>query len=249
MSLIMPTLDIDLENDRLKEFLERMELRAWEKNLGLEKSETALYPQRNLAQMISSYSEAGVHLQPPQNIYEPRSTRGLPKSNEKSFKSRNKSADFYDHLERLERLNEGGGADQPTPPDGIVTAQLWVLMIYVGSKADKNSSEQSEGTNIVGNPIDSSIGENWTVITAFPERWNPDRVPSLQNRIRSALNPMRVGLEDATVTGLIMQVLSTSVNFFEQTCYLGRQSTKQNNVFAAAIAKIVRFHQRFILCC
>jgi hypothetical protein len=121
---------------------------------------------------------------------------------------------------------------------GIVTAQLWVLMIYVDGKPERHNSGPSERLSPDENG--TSMEGSWTVVTAFPDRWDTAINPSLQSRIRNALYPIRVGLEEAKVTELIEQILSVCVNFIEETIHLSKP-VMYSNVFAAAIAGLVSF--------
>jgi hypothetical protein len=127
---------------------------------------------------------------------------------------------------------------------GIVIAQLWVLMIYVEGRSEKHSSGGSKkpslGENSGADEEADTIEGKWTVITAFPERWDPAIVPSLQSTIRNSLFHRRVGLEETNVTQLIEQILFSCVNFTEETIVLGEPVT-YSNVFAAAIARLVSF--------
>ncbi len=106
-------------------------------------------------------------------------------------------------------------------PQGIVIAQLWMLMIYVEGPP---SPESKEG--------------KWIIITAFPERWNPGIAPTFLITMKNALYPMMRGLKVATVEKFVKQILDECVNFVEETFDLSRHVT-YSNVFATKIARIV----------
>lgn len=107
-------------------------------------------------------------------------------------------------------------------PQGVVISQLWVLMIFVKGE----SEDIFEG--------------KWTVITAFPDRWNTDIVPTLLSRIQNAFHPIEVVLEKAKVTEVVKEMLFVCINFIEETFYLGMPVT-YSNAFAASIARLVSF--------
>jgi hypothetical protein len=121
---------------------------------------------------------------------------------------------------------------------GIVTAQLWILMIYVDGKLERHNSGPLERLSPDENG--TSMEGSWTVVTAFPDRWDTAINPSLQSRIRNALYHIRVGLEEAKVTELIEKMLSVCVNFMEETIHLSKP-VMYSNIFAAAIAGLVSY--------
>lgn len=131
---------------------------------------------------------------------------------------------------------------------GIVVAHLWVLMIYTEGKPKMNSPGRFEKASD-SSPIEAPDADekrcptegNWTVITAFPERWNAAITPSLQSTIVNALSlktPTRVGPEGLDVGDFIQQMLTECVNFIEKTIILS-EPVMYSIVFGDAIARLV----------